>query len=83
MSSLRCQHSLHVGGDKDSHHSRVRMLNQIGDFCAPDLVLAGKTGGIRAGAADQFPFDDGAAMPTWPYQASNFAACSATRTSIS
>jgi hypothetical protein len=41
----------------------IRVVDQIGDFCAPDFVLAGKTVGVRAGAANKFPFDDGGAMP--------------------
>jgi hypothetical protein len=47
------QHPLHVGGDRTSHHSEpVGVMNQIGDLCAPNLVLARQTVGVRAGTAD-------------------------------
>lgn len=35
-----------------------RVMNQIGDFGAPDNVLAGKAIDIRARSADPSPFDD-------------------------
>jgi hypothetical protein len=34
------------------------MVQQIGDFRAPDLVLAGKAVDVRAGAADPTALDD-------------------------
>jgi len=62
--ALARQNSLHVGGDGTGHHSEPsRVVNQIGDLCAPNLVLAGKTVGVWARAADQFTLDNGGAMP--------------------
>jgi len=79
------QHSLHVGGDGTRHHSEpICVVNQIGDFCAPDLVLAGKTVGVRAGAADQFALDDGGVTPRLGHLPSQqFAPAPLPRTSIS
>src|SRR5271166_3781997 len=62
--ALARQNSLHVGGDGTGHYSEPsRVVNQIGDLCAPNLVLAGKTVGVWARAADQFTLDNGGAMP--------------------
>ena len=79
--ALACQHSLHIGGDRSRHHPEpIRVMNQIGNLCAPDFVLAGKTVGVRTGAADQFALDDRGAMPRLGHvPGQKFAACSATK----
>jgi hypothetical protein len=75
--ALARQHSLHVGGNGTRHHSEpIRVVNQIGDFCAPNFVFTGKAVGVRAGAADQFALDDGSATPRLRHLPSQqFAAC--------
>ena len=62
--ALARQHLLHVGGGGTRHHSEpIRVVNQIGDLRAPDLVLTGKAVGVRTGTADQFALYKGGAMP--------------------
>ena len=51
--ALARQHSLHIGGNMTGHYSEpIRVVDQIGDFGAPDLILARQTVGVRAGTAD-------------------------------
>src|SRR5437899_2084114 len=62
--ALARQHLLHVGGGGTRHRSEpIRVVNQIGDLRAPDLVLTGKAVGCRTGTADQFALYKGGAMP--------------------
>ena len=79
--TLARQYPLHVDGDGTRHHSEpICVVNQVGDLCAPNLVLAGKAVGVRAGAADQFALDDGGATPRLGHVPSQqFAACSAAK----
>jgi hypothetical protein len=57
-------HFLHVDGDGTGHRAEaIGVVKEIGDFRAPDLVLAGQTVGVGTGAADQLALDDGGAMP--------------------
>src|SRR5229473_1705886 len=62
--ALSCQHSLHVGGGGTRHDPKaIGVVNEIGNFRAPNLVLAGQAVGVRARTADQLAFDDGGAVP--------------------
>jgi hypothetical protein len=62
--ALSCQHSLHVGGGGTRHDAKaIGVANEIGNFRAPNLVLAGQAVGVRTGTADQLAFDDGGAVP--------------------
>src|SRR5580704_15700499 len=76
ISRLRAN-TFHVGADGTRDHSEpVCVVNQIGDFCAPDLVLAREAVGIRAGAADQFALDNGGAPPRFGHvPGEKLAAC--------
>ena len=41
--TLARQYPLHVDGDGTRHHSEpICVVNQVGDLCAPNLVLAGR-----------------------------------------
>ena len=62
--SLARQHLRHVDDGGTRHHPElVCMAHQIGDFGAPDLILAGQAVRVRAGTADQLALDNGGAMP--------------------
>ncbi len=62
--ALSCQHSLHVDGRGTRHDPKpIGVVNEIGDFRAPNLILAGQAVGVRAGTADQLAFDDGGSAP--------------------
>jgi hypothetical protein len=62
--ALSCQHSLHVGGGGTRHDAKaIGVANEIGNFRAPNLVLAGQAVGVRTGTADQLAFNDGRAVP--------------------
>ena len=55
-------HLLHVGGGRARHGAKATgVVNEIGDFRAPDLVLAGQAIGVGTGTADQLAFNDGGA----------------------
>jgi hypothetical protein len=57
-------HLLHVGGGGARHRAKATgVVNEIGNFCAPNLVLARQAVSIRAGTADQLAFNDGCAAP--------------------
>ncbi len=61
--ALARQHSVHVDGDGTDHHSKpIGVVNQIGDFCAPNLVLTGEAIGVRTGTANQFALNYRGAM---------------------
>src|SRR6516162_8192653 len=81
MSRLRASTRVMFGRGGARHHPESScVVNQVGDLCAPNLVLAGKAVGVRAGAADQFALDDGGATPRLGHVPSQqFAACSATK----
>src|SRR5260370_11340291 len=66
--ALSRQHSLHVGGGGTRHDPKaIGVVNEIGNFRAPNLVLAGQAVGGPAGTADQLAFDDGGAVPRFGY----------------
>ena len=62
--ALLRQHSLHVDGGGTRHDPKaIGVLNEIGNFRAPNLVLAGQAVGVRAGTADQPAFDNSGSVP--------------------
>ena len=57
--TLALPHACLIDRGSTRHQPELgRVMHQIGDFCTPDLVFAGQTVGVRAGAADQFALDD-------------------------
>ncbi len=62
--ALSCQHSLHVDGRGSRRDPKlIGVVNEIGYLRAPNLILAGQTVGVRAGAADPLAFDDCGSAP--------------------
>ena len=54
---------LHVDRGRSSDHAEFRrVMYEIGDFRAPDFILAGQAVGVRARTADQLAFDDGRSL---------------------
>src|SRR5262249_55955245 len=57
-------HALHVDGSRAHHYAELRrVMNQVCDLGTPDLVLAGQTIDVWAGATDPSPFYDGGPVP--------------------
>src|SRR6266568_58553 len=51
--ALALNNAPHVGRDRTGHHTELRTVTrQMRDLRAPNLVLAGQTGDVGAGAAD-------------------------------
>ena len=62
--ALALAHLGHVNRDGARHDPELRgMVQQVGDFRAPDLVLAGQAVDVRAGPADPAALDDRDAAP--------------------
>src|SRR5262249_59923175 len=62
--ALALNNARHIGRDGTGHHPELRTVTrQMRDLRAPNLVLAGQTGDVGAGAADPATFDDGGPPP--------------------
>jgi hypothetical protein len=56
--ALARQHLRHVDGGGAGHRSEpIGVTDQLGDFSAPDLILAREAVGVGAGTADQLALD--------------------------
>ena len=65
--ALALAHLGHVHRDGARDDAELRgMVQQVGDFCAPDFVLAGEAIDIRARPADVTPLDNRHAPPGAP-----------------
>ena len=52
-------HLLHVSGGGARHGAKATgVVNEVGNFCAPNLILAGQAVGVRTRTADQLAFND-------------------------
>src|SRR6266446_6173639 len=62
--ALALNNARHVGRDGTGHHTELRTVTrQMRDPRAPNLVLAGQTGVVGAGAADPAALDDDGPPP--------------------
>src|SRR6476619_6148854 len=63
--TLALTHRGHVGLDGTCYCSELtRVVRQMRDFCAPDLILARHAGDVGTGPADPASLDDSRAPPS-------------------